>query len=79
MEAINFLKISKPTIQKLENGKVRMCSDIYEGDTVHNLYYETDEQYEPYLCYERSDRFRAGVDALCSACWLRYCVRDTYY
>jgi len=76
MEKGSVLKLSKPKIQKAEGEKVRLCCDVLEGDILHSLYYETDTQFEKYLCDERADSFmlavfpyalRKGFDIVCDA------------
>lgn len=52
--------INKPYIEKLQNGKVRLCSKI-EGSMNDVLYYEVDEKYEQYLCDDRADAFVVGL------------------
>jgi len=52
--------INKPYIEKIDNGKVRLCSKI-EGSMNDILYYEVDEKYEQYLCDDRADAFLVGL------------------
>lgn len=52
--------INKPYIEKLQNGKVRLCSKI-EGSINDVLYYEVDEKYEQCLCDDRVDAFLTGL------------------
>jgi len=70
------LRLSKPKIQQVEGEKVQLYCDVVEGDVLHPLYYETDKEFEKYLCYERADSFvlavfpyalREGLDIVCDA------------
>ena len=76
MENGNILKLSKLKIKQTGSKKVRLCCDVLEGDILHSLYYETDKEFEKYLCYERADSFvlavfpyalREGLDIVCEA------------
>lgn len=52
--------INQPYIEKIEGGKVRLCSKI-EGDLNDVLYYEVEDKYEQYLCDDRADAFLVGL------------------
>lgn len=52
--------INQPYIEKIESGKVRLCSQI-EGSLNDVLYYEVDEEYAQYLCDDRADAFLLGL------------------
>ena len=55
MLLINDIKIEK------ENGKAKLIANIFENEEVKNLFFEVEEKYEKYLCYERCDAFVIGV------------------
>lgn len=51
------LIIGKPYVKK-ENGKARLYSDIkLSGQLIDSFWYEVEERYIEYLCYERTDAF----------------------
>lgn len=52
--------INQPYIERIEGGKVRLCSRI-EGSINDVLYYEVDEKYGQYLCDDRADAFLVGL------------------
>jgi len=52
--------IQQPKIIQL-NGKSRLVADIDIDGECKTLWFETDEEYEKYLCYERSDAFLVGA------------------
>lgn len=52
--------INRPYIEKIDGGKVRLCSKI-EGSINDVLYYEVSEEYAPYLCDDRTDAFLLGL------------------
>ncbi len=56
------IKIGKPYVVHLEEqGVARLCADVeYKGE-VRTLYFETDEKYAEYYCFERSDAFVVGL------------------
>ncbi len=56
------IKIGKPYVtHSEENGTARLCAEVeYKGET-RTLYYETDEKFSEYYCYERSDAFVLGL------------------
>jgi len=55
------LSIGKPYIERLTNGKARLCSMITKGEEKEVLYYEVDEEYEQYLNDDRCDCFVVGL------------------
>ncbi len=55
-----MLTISEPYLKKGKNKSVRLCSIVnYEGKD-EEIWYEVDEKYSEYLCYERADAFLLG-------------------
>ena len=52
--------INQPYIEDVENGKIRLCSQI-EGEYSGVLYYEVEEKYREYLCCENADAFLVGL------------------
>lgn len=52
--------INKPYVEKIDGGKVRLCSNI-SGSTEGVLYYEVDERYGEYLCDDCGDAFLLGL------------------
>lgn len=52
--------INQPYIEKIDGGRVRLCSRI-EGSVNDVLYYEVDEKYAQYLCDDRADAFLVGL------------------
>ncbi len=56
------IKIGKPYVKHFDDKKTAcLCAEVeYKGET-RTLYYETDEKYAKYYCYERSDAFVVGL------------------
>lgn len=55
------LIIGKPYIKDLSTGYVRLCADISINSEVKTLYYEVEDSYKEYLCYERVDAFACSL------------------
>lgn len=52
-----ILTIGIPYLENVEN-KTRLYSDLYvDGEKVYSLWYEVDQKYGKYFCYEVSDTF----------------------
>ncbi|WP_140397275.1 hypothetical protein [Flavonifractor sp. An82] len=57
-----IIKIGKPYVIHLhDKGTSRLCADVEYKNKICTLYYETDEKYSEYYCYERSDAFILGL------------------
>lgn len=55
------LLIGSPYIVS-ENGKARLCAELsIDGKTVYTAWYDVEEEFEKYLCSERSDAFLVSL------------------
>ena len=52
--------IEKPYITEA-NGKSRLVADIIVDDKTKQVFFEVENEYAKYLCYERSDAFLIGI------------------
>lgn len=55
-----MLTIKNPFIEKLKNKSRLICNTSIDG-LEKQIYFEVNEQYEKYLCYERGDAFIIGL------------------
>ena len=55
-----MITIKQPNV-KFSNGKARLLADLIVDGTVYPLWFEVDDKYGSYLCYERSDAFVLAV------------------
>lgn len=62
---MGMLKIGKPYIENLHNGKVRLCADIETNGDKSVLYYEVEEEYGRFLNDDRCDAFVVGLINSC--------------
>lgn len=67
MNLDNSIIIGKPTVST-ENGWTRMTSVVRDRGVERNVWFEVEERYGEYLCYERADAFLIGV--------LNYAMRE---
>ena len=54
------LKIGKPYIKKAQGG-TRLCSIISDNGNDYEMWFEVDDDYSEYLCYERADAFLIAI------------------
>lgn len=61
--------INKPYVSKdsVDKGWVKLCSDIQLDNDTTTVWYEVEEEYSNYLCYEKADAFLAGILPLAMA------------
>lgn len=52
-----MIMIRKPYLKKMKNNSVRLCAMVNYDGTDQEIWYEVDERYSQYLCYERADAF----------------------
>ena len=50
------IKINKPYLEEIGD-KTRLCAEIEKDNKKHILWYEVDEKFSKYLCYEHIDAF----------------------
>lgn len=55
-----MIVIKQPVVTSI-NGKARLSADLLVDGNVRNLWFEVDQRYKEYLCYERSDAFVIGI------------------
>ena len=58
----NKVTFGRPYLEKTENKKIRLCCDIIgiKNDPI-KIWYETEEKYEEYLTYEKTDAFLVAM------------------
>lgn len=57
-----IIKIGTPYVTYFKEKNIaRLCAEIEYSGEIRTLYYETDEKYAKYYCYERSDAFVLGL------------------
>ncbi len=56
-----MIKILQPKVISSDDSHSRLSCDILVDNKVRNLWFEVEKEYEPYLCYERSDAFVIGL------------------
>ncbi|MBQ9743400.1 MAG: hypothetical protein IJV88_07095 [Ruminococcus sp.] len=59
-----MIKITAPYLEKRSSSDmnyVRLCSKIYVDDKEELVWYEVEEAYSEYLCYEKADAFVVGI------------------
>lgn len=59
------IRIGKPYIENIYNGKVRLCADIEKNGRKSVLYYEVEEEYGRFLNDDRCDAFVVGLINSC--------------
>lgn len=59
------IKIGKPYIENLHNGKARLCAQIEKNASTSVLYYEVEEEYSHFLNDDRCDAFVVGLINSC--------------
>lgn len=59
------IKIGKPYIENLHNGKTRLCAEIKKNASTSVLYYEVEEEYGQFLNDDRCDAFVVGLINSC--------------
>jgi hypothetical protein len=59
-EIIDMITIKHPVVT-IQNGKARLSADIAVGNSVRTVWFEVEERFGSYLCYERSDGFLIGL------------------
>lgn len=62
-----MVTIKKPHVEKHGN-RSRLVCDILVDSEIRNVWFEVDEAYEQYLCYERCDAYVIGI--------LNWCMRE---
>ena len=55
-----MLVINQPYLEEKE-GKTKLISDIDVDGTITSIYFEVENEYAKYLCYERGDAFLIGL------------------
>ena len=59
------IKVGKPYIENMHNGKARLCSNIEKNGDQSVLYYEVEEEYCQFLNDDRCDAFVVGLINSC--------------
>ena len=55
-----MLTIKRPSVSAV-NGKARLSADVDVDGATQTVWFEVDDEYGPYLCFERSDAFLIGL------------------
>ncbi|MFH0986246.1 MAG: hypothetical protein V1882_12080 [Candidatus Omnitrophota bacterium] len=55
-----MITIKRPVVT-VQNGRARLLADIVVENNVRTVWFEVEERFGPYLCYERSDGFLIGL------------------
>ena len=62
---MGMVKIGKPYIEYLHNGKARLCAEIERNGDKSGLYYEVEKEYGQFLNDDRCDAFVVGLVNSC--------------